>query len=456
MTQRVLLVAGLSASCLLAQFSVVRVQGGGEVTSADGHYGFGSSVPIGTVVDLHFRLKNAGKDAVVVVSLSDPHFSLLSAVPQAVPAKTAADLMVEFKPTQPVFSSSTLTVNGSVLASFEGTGIVRTAVTVSLEDGTPVSSRLDFGNVVRGATASRRVVLSNPATADLIVYVETRGAPFQLQPSASPITLPAAGSKTIEIEFSPTTDGPQPNALLVNQQVFPLVGTGIEPPFPQPTIEIDLPKTASAEQGTLKVTLAAPSKATGGGEVQVSFQPAMANANPDSGIQFVSTGTRAVPFTVTQGDGGVRFGSGDSAGFQTGTTAGDLTFRLTFDAPDNPSTERTITLFPAPMGIDSTQAQRTSAGLDLKLSGFDNTRSASKMTFTFFDQSASALSPGAITVDSSAAFRQFFGSSDLGGVFGLHAFFPVIGNPAQVDSVQIAIVNSAGTVQTEKVRFTTP
>jgi hypothetical protein len=77
------------------------------------------------------------------------------------------------------------------------------------------------------------------------------------------------------------------------------------------------------------------------------------------------------------------------------------------------------------------------------------------MTFTFFDQSASALSPGAITVESSAAFQHFFGGSDLGGVFGLHAFFPVHGNPAQVDSVQIEIVNSAGTLQTGKVRFTT-
>jgi len=161
MIRRFLLLAGLSACGLLAQFSVVLVQNGGEVTSTDGHYGFGSSVPIGTAIDLQFRLKNAGNDAAVVLSLSDSHFSLVSAVPQAVPANTAVDLRVEFKPTQPVFFSSTLTVNGSVLAAFEGTGIVRPAVTVSLEDGTPLPSPLDFGNVTRGATASRRIVLSN-------------------------------------------------------------------------------------------------------------------------------------------------------------------------------------------------------------------------------------------------------------------------------------------------------
>ena len=189
--------------------------------------------------------------------------------------------------------------------------------------------------------------------------------------------------------------------------------------------------------------------------MQISFQPAIANSNPDSGIQFISTGSLTVPFTVTQGDTAARFGSADNAVFQTGTTAGDLTFKLTFDAPDNASTEKTITISRGPIAIDSTHAQRTSAGLDLKLSGFDNTRSASKIIFTFFDQSATALSPGPIAVESSAAFQQFFGKSDLGGVFGLHAFFPVMGNPAQVDSVQIEFVNSAGSLQTGKVRFTT-
>jgi hypothetical protein len=454
MIQRVVLLAGLSACRLIAQFSIVLVQDGQEVTSDNGHYGFGRGVPIGTAVDLHFRLKNAGSDAAVVISLSDPSFSLLSAFPTAIPAGTAADLTVEFKPTQPIFSSSTVTVNASILATFEGAGIVRPAASVALDDGTPLPSPLDFGNVTRGATASRRIVLSNPATADLLVYVETRGAPFQLQPDASPITIPGGGSKTIEIDFSPAADGPTPNALLVNQQIFPLMGTGIEPPFPQPTINIELAKIASAEQGTLQVALAAPSQATGAGEVQINFRPAIASANPDTGILFMSTGSLAVPFTVKQGDVAVRFGSADNAAFQTGTTAGDLTFTLTFDMPNNPSTEKTITVPSALVTIDSTQAQRTSAGLDLKLSGFDNTRSASKMTFTFFDQNASALNPGAITVESAATFQQFFGSSDLGGVFGLHAFFPVNGNPAQVDSVQIEIVNAAGSLQSGKVRFT--
>ncbi len=81
-------------------------------------------------------------------------------------------------------------------------------------------------------------------------------------------------------------------------------------------------------------------------------------------------------------------------------------------------------------------------------------RTASKITFTFFDQNGNTLSPDAITVDSSAAFQQFFSSSDLGGLFALHAFIPVMGKPAQVDSVEVKIVNSAGIAQTGRLRFT--
>ena len=108
------------------------------------------------------------------------------------------------------------------------------------------------------------------------------------------------------------------------------------------------------------------------------------------------------------------------------------------------------------VGFDSSQAQRTSAGLDLRLDAFDNTRSTSSMTFTFFDQSGTPLPPGAISVDASGPLGQFFASSDLGGVFGLHAFFPVNGNPAQVASVEVKMTNSSGTAQTARLPFTTP
>jgi hypothetical protein len=157
-----------------------------------------------------------------------------------------------------------------------------------------------------------------------------------------------------------------------------------------------------------------------------------------------------VKFNIKPGDKVAHFGSADSAAFQTGTTAGDLVFTVKLG---DATVQSTRTIPPAMIGLDATQAQRTSAGLDLRVTGFDNTRTASKITFTFFDQGGTTLSPGAITVDSSAAFQQFFAASDLGGVFALHAFIPVMGNPAQVAAVEVKFTNAAGTAQTGRLRF---
>jgi hypothetical protein len=199
------------------------------------------------------------------------------------------------------------------------------------------------------------------------------------------------------------------------------------------------------------VNLGSVSQATTTGQVNIDVHPGTANANADSGILFLPTGGRTATFSITPGDTVAHFGSEDSVAFQTGTTAGDIVFTVKLgDATE----QSTLTIPPAIVGLDATRAQRTSGGLDLRITGFDNTRTASKITFTFFDQGGTRLSPGAITVDGSAAFQQFFASSDLGGVFALHAFIPVMGNPAQVAAVEVQITNAAGTAQTSRLRFT--
>jgi hypothetical protein len=285
------------------------------------------------------------------------------------------------------------------------------------------------------------------------VNVGTRDAAFQLNPSTSPISLTAGGSAVLEIDFVPTTNGSQPSALLVDQQVFPLNGVGTDPPFPPPAIEIEPAALASSQQGKLTVRLNTASLASGTGEVDIHIVPRSATANSDSGILFLPSGSRTATFQVNQGDVIGHFGSDDSTVFQTGTTAGDLIFTVKLG---NFVGRQKLTLPPAVVGVDSSKAQRTSAGLDLVLNAFDNTRSASEMTFTFFDQNGTTLPPGPIAVDGSGAFVQFFGSSDLGGVFKMHAFFPVTGNPNQVGSVEVDITNSAGTARTARLQFTTP
>ncbi|MBZ5591996.1 MAG: choice-of-anchor D domain-containing protein [Acidobacteriia bacterium] len=454
MIRRLLLFSLLGACSLPAQFGLFLVQNGQDVASSDQTYGFGTK-PVGAVVNLEFHLRNSGADAILTdLHLSSTDFQFIPSapsLPQAVAAGTALDLMVQFRPGKAGAATADLIANGVKLGTFNGIGLA--SVTVSMGDGSPVPSPLEFGSVKRGESSARTIRISNGENSAVLVNVGTRDKTFQVKPGTSPIPIAAGETATIEIDFVPAADGPQQSALLIDQLVFPLVGTGLEPPFPPPTIDLDRADLASAQQGKLTVRLASPSQATGTGEVDMDIQPSDASANLDSGIQFLSTGTRTATFNVNQGDTVAHFGSDISATFQTGTTAGNIVFTVKLGYF---TTTKTLRIAPAVVGLDSSKAQRTSAGLDLLLSAFDNTRSATSMTFTFFDQSGTKLPPGAITVDASAALGQFFTSSDLGGAFSLHAFFPVNGNPGQVDSVEVQIVNSAGTAQTARLPFTTP
>jgi hypothetical protein len=85
--------------------------------------------------------------------------------------------------------------------------------------------------------------------------------------------------------------------------------------------------------------------------------------------------------------------------------------------------------------------------------GFDNTRTAGPLTFTFFDLAGNAVAPGAIRADATASFASYFQSSGLGGVFLLRAVFPVTGDPSQVGAFQAQIGNSAGTAPTARIVF---
>jgi len=452
MMARLLMLALLSPGFLPAQFNLLLVENGKEVAIPDQLYSFGTKA-VGGAVSVEFHLRNAGADT----SLTDLHltsadfeFIPAPALPQTVAAGTAVDLIVQFSPSQPGPSTAGLIANGSQLATFNGTGLA--SVAVSLQGGSPLPSPLDFGSVERGKSAARRIVVTNGTGGSVLVNIDTTSAQFQVKPAAQ-FPLDTGAQASLEIDFVPTADGPQQGKLEINQLVYPLTGIGIDPPYPPPQVTFDKASYTSSQQGKLTVQLAAPSEATGTGQVDIVVNPGDASANTDSGIQFLSTGTRTVTFNVNQGDTVGHFGSDTSATFQTGTTAGNIVFTVKLGFFTN---AKAITIAPAAVGFDQSQAQRTSAGLDLRLDAFDNTRSTSSMTFTFFDQDGNTLPPGTISVDASGALGRFFASSDLGGVFSLHAFFPVNGNPAQVASVEVEMTNSAGNAQTARLPFTTP
>ena len=457
MTRRLLLLACFGASCLSAQLQLFQVQV--EVQPPDyeapvfQQYNF-EKCSVCNSVGVQFRLRNTGTAPTPLTILSvDPPFTIVNApqLPQTVPANGAVDFTVQFAPSQPIGYSANLVADG-VSVVLVGTGVA--GLTISVSGGGAVAAPLtagaaiDFGTVAPGASAAMQVVITNPSqTAVALIKPQlVTGAAFQLKTNPLPGTLDPGASITLEVDFTPTSSGPQQDALEINQCSIPLSGVGAGPSAGQLAIGIDIANKASSEQGTLTVGLPSSAQTRVTGQALIVFHPTSPDFNADNGIVFLTTGTLSAPFTVNPGGTA-------SLAFQTGTTAGDIVFTVTLG--DSTQTQ-TLTIAPAAVSVDSGQAQRTSAGLDLLVSAFDNTRSASAMIFTFFDRSGAALTPGAITVNGTAAFQQYFYSSNEGGLFSMHAFFPVNGDPAQVASVEVQIVNSVGTTATAKLAFTTP
>jgi hypothetical protein len=96
---------------------------------------------------------------------------------------------------------------------------------------------------------------------------------------------------------------------------------------------------------------------------------------------------------------------------------------------------------------------RSAAGLEIRVTGFDNTRSLGSLTFTFYDAAGKPIPPGAIRADAAKDFASYFASSGLGGVFQLRAVFPVNGDASGVVSCEATLSNSAGTTTTQRTFF---
>ena len=139
--------------------------------------------------------------------------------------------------------------------------------------------------------------------------------------------------------------------------------------------------------------------------------------------------------------------------FQTGTTAGTITFTL---ALTNEATQQaTMTIPPSPVNLDEDtfSAIRLFGSLNVSFGGFDNTYSASQLAFTFYDTSGLALPQGAIDVNAASAFHTYFSTTQAGGTFQVLAEFPVTGSTTLIGSVTAQITNSLGTSTAVQIPF---
>lgn len=414
----------------------------------------GSAAP-GDTLETRFRVRNIGAGPAVfqTLSLAGSGFRISSApsLPYTIAPGSEAEFRVTFSPTSTGTYSAFLLVN-TINITLRGT--VATSAVLSLASGTVLTAGavVDFGSLLRGSSKLETFTLANPGNTSLTVStLAVSGTGFRGPIGASvPIRLDAGQSASFQVAFEPLSGTPAQGTLLIDQRSFRLAGLGLDPPLPGASIVFGSAAGASAQQNAVSIPLDAASQVSGTGTLTMEFHPSLAGITDDAAVQFLSGPRRAATVTISAGDAAAKFGTQSSLAFQTGTTAGTIVFTLKLPSGTQ---QRSLTITPAAVGLDTVHAVRRVGNLDVSLIGFDNTYSASQLAFTFFDTNGTTMQPGVIRVDVTSDFRLYFGSSQVGGQFALLATFPVTGDVNQVAGVEVQVTNSAGVAKSQHVNF---
>lgn len=418
------------------------------------------SVPTGDYRDIPLRIRNLGENSVTLTRfrIRGAGFSLEGhpSIPHVVAPGFNVDFRVRFRPTGFGTFGAVLEVNE--LSLFLIGESPPTAILAIEEEGRPVAlssgQTVVFGRVQRGGRLERRFRLMGPAEAAVSVFVQSVSigpGVFELSELPSlPLELKPGQAVSFAITYAPVKAGIHQTTLQVDGRSFILEGVAYDPPLPRPEIRLEQPSYSSAQQGRLSVALASPSPAAGTGELQIEFQPAVQPTGDDPAIVFVNGGSRTLRFTVAEGETAGRFGTEAFATFQTGTTAGTITFVARLGGY---TVRSSVTITASPVAVDSGAARRTAGGVELEVRGFDNSRSVSEVAFTFFDTGGRILPGQPIRSQVAEPFRDYFQTSGAGGMFSLTAAFPVTGDASLLGAVEVRFTNSAGVSEARRISF---
>lgn len=444
-----LLVALLAPFWLCAQIRLWVVRSGGE--EAVGESFTVGTVPAGLVLDTTFRLRNVSNSAVTLsgLNVAGQRFFLptrFETWPLELAAGAALDFVVRFHPLTPASYTAFLNVNGARITTLLGIATpsyrlfyVRDSSRIELLPGEAAL----FGTAAVGQSLTRSFELVNPLAERLTISaLSVSGAAFRLAaPLHTPLDLEPGKQVSFDIAFAPEAIGLQEGRLEIDGRSYVLRGAGQQADYPRPLISVEPPAVGPGRQVKVSVRLAEAARLSGTGELGVSFSASVPGPGTDPGIVFLPSNTRTVTFTVSAGQNAVRFGDQAEAVLQTGTTAGTIVLTARLGA----HTEKLeLSVPPGPVVVDSTRAIRGASSLELQVAGFDTSRTASRVTFTFFDREGTVVRPGAIPVEAGPAFQQYFQTSSFGGLFLLRAVFPVVGNVLRIVSYEIEVANQHG------------
>jgi hypothetical protein len=388
-----------------------------------------------------FRLRNSSAATAMLSTLSvaGVGFTLDGpALPVAVDPQASVEFTVTFRAPDVGSYSATLRAGDVAIVL---TASVQPRLTYRVENSL-LSGMVDFGSVQRGSSARRRFTVTNETGVVLTVPgVTLQGPDFAMvgiPPSGS--VLQPTQSAGFAVDFTPSITGARQAMLTIGTSTYPLTGQGVDPPLPRPIAAIDLKSASSAQQGTLVITFDQPAATSGTGTATLDFR---GGAGADPTIAFAAGG-RIASFPVSPGDTRV------ALPFQTGTTAGTIAFTVQLGGM---SSQASVDIPGRAVSMISVQGVRSAGSIEVRVTGFDNTRSMGQLAYTFYDAAGNVIAPGAIPADASGDFARFFAASDGGGAFLLRATFPVTGDAAQVASFEVTAANGVGSTKSSRTPF---
>lgn len=449
---RMLLLMAAAAPVAWAQFSLYLVNGNVEVP-APGVLDLGSVYPTETA-SAKFRIRNTSTAAapLSLLAVRGSGFTLngLPVLPVGLAPQQALEFSVAFQAsTTGSYSASLDTEGTSVLL----TAAVMPALTVAVQAaaGPQVlgADAVDFGSVQLGGSASRHFTLTNLTGVVLQAPgIAVQGGAFAMA-GASPagMVFQPGDSRGFDVVFQPATAGAAAGGLAIGDRTYALAGSGLPIPLPRPVLDVELLSGQSGQQGTAAVSFDAAALTDGTGSLTLDFQPLAIGAT-DPAIQLGVVG-RALTFPITTGDTQARFGDLTAVAFQTGTTAGTLTFTATIGTATD---QKTVTIPAAAVQIVEASGVRGSGSIEVDITGYDNTRTAGTVVYTFYDAAGNAVT-APITVDNSRDFAGYFAGSTVGGNFMLRAVFPTSGDNSRITAFEAQMTNSVATTGTGRVKF---
>jgi hypothetical protein len=247
------------------------------------------------------------------------------------------------------------------------------------------------------------------------------------------------------VTCTPEKPGFLSGSLTINGRQYTLAALANEPRAPRPAIATT-GTFRSGEQIAVEVPLAEVSRANVTGTLTVELPASMR----DDAVLFTSSGRRTIAFEVREGDRKARFGAGERTILQTGTSTGTLVLKAELGGYTE---QLTMVIAPEAVRVDTGRATREGKNLVVQLTAFDNTRTLSRVAYTFYDAKGTVINTAPIVPDVAADFRRYFDGSGLGGTFSLKAVFPVTGDPALVSAVEIELKNDIGVTRTGRVGF---